>query len=122
VLLCSASKKREWIIPKGGWEQDEDERSCAIRESYEEAGVFGRLGEEICEVRFSSKKKGGQGAGTECVLRAYVLYVEEVLQDWPESGRARKVISIDEALEEVKRPELLEVLQEVKRRGLNNKC
>jgi NUDIX domain len=40
VLLISSSKHlNEWILPKGGWEQDETVEECAVREAEEEAGV-----------------------------------------------------------------------------------
>ena len=40
VLVISSSKRpTEWILPKGGWEDDEDVEACALREVEEEAGV-----------------------------------------------------------------------------------
>ena len=56
-----------------------------------------------------------------CVLRIYVLYVTDVLESWPEHGRARKVVTIEEAIEEVRRPELKRALREVRERGLHFK-
>lgn len=40
VLVITSSKHpNEWIIPKGGWENDESVQECALREVEEEAGV-----------------------------------------------------------------------------------
>lgn len=40
VLVITSSKHpNEWIIPKGGWENDESVEECALREVEEEAGV-----------------------------------------------------------------------------------
>jgi diphosphoinositol-polyphosphate diphosphatase len=40
VLLISSSKyPNEWVLPKGGWENDEGILVCALREVEEEAGV-----------------------------------------------------------------------------------
>mmetsp|Transcript_1970 Transcript_1970/g.3733 ORF Transcript_1970/g.3733 Transcript_1970/m.3733 type:complete len:525 (+) Transcript_1970:420-1994(+) len=44
IILISASKKAEWILPKGGWDADETKEECAARETYEEGGLLGRLG------------------------------------------------------------------------------
>jgi 8-oxo-dGTP pyrophosphatase MutT (NUDIX family) len=38
VVLISSAKKK-WIVPKGGWEDDESAEQSAVREAYEEAGV-----------------------------------------------------------------------------------
>ena len=44
IVLISASRKKEWILPKGGWDADETKEECAIRETYEEGGLVGQLG------------------------------------------------------------------------------
>jgi hypothetical protein len=48
------------------------------------------------------------------------LYVSEVKDSWPESGRCRKAVSIDEALQVMQsRPEFYMALTEVKEKGLH---
>eukprot|EP00977_Amphora_coffeiformis_P005901 scaffold1248_cov170-Amphora_coffeaeformis.AAC.20 len=50
----------------------------------------------------------------------YPLYVQKVYEDWPESGRFRKAVDIDTAIQMMdKRPELKRALIEVKERGLH---
>jgi len=39
IVLISSSRKDDWILPKGGWEDDESLEQSAVREAYEEAGV-----------------------------------------------------------------------------------
>jgi len=56
VLLCSASRKPEWILPKGGWDTDETSEECAIRESFEEAGVMGTLGPRLKPIDYETRK------------------------------------------------------------------
>lgn len=56
ILLVSATKKKEWIFPKGGWEVDESMEACATRESFEEAGVCGSLGPRLSEVQYETRK------------------------------------------------------------------
>mmetsp|Transcript_61635 Transcript_61635/g.150901 ORF Transcript_61635/g.150901 Transcript_61635/m.150901 type:complete len:489 (+) Transcript_61635:560-2026(+) len=56
ILFASASRKSEWILPKGGWEKDEEMEESAIRETFEEAGVLGILGPRLTEVEFETRK------------------------------------------------------------------
>lgn len=54
-------------------------------------------------------------------MMLYPLYVQKVYDDWPESGRFRKAVDIDTAIEMMdNRPELKAVLMEVKERGLHH--
>ncbi|GFH58807.1 hypothetical protein CTEN210_15283 [Chaetoceros tenuissimus] len=216
ILLVSSSRKEEWILPKGGWENDESLAVSALRETFEEGGILGVLGPRLSDVEFetrkakkrrleleSLRKKLEQGGDTEGVLtketmndssavslystnssachseddacqtsettrtvtaelvskvpfttnqtkkqtddtaslgsiashsseasssHGYVrlsmfpLYVLEVREHWPESGRARKLVDIDTAIEMMKsRPEFHQVLTEVKANGYHLK-
>jgi ADP-ribose pyrophosphatase YjhB (NUDIX family) len=56
ILFVSASRKPEWILPKGGWEGDETMEESAVRESYEEAGVVGVLGKALTAVKHETRK------------------------------------------------------------------
>lgn len=56
ILLVSASKKAEWILPKGGWELDESMEESAIRETFEEAGVVGFLGPKLSEIHYVKRR------------------------------------------------------------------
>lgn len=56
ILFCSSSRKQEWILPKGGWEADETMEESALRETFEEAGVFGTLGPKLDEVEYETRK------------------------------------------------------------------
>lgn len=174
IVLVSASRKSEWILPKGGWDADETREECAARETYEEAGLLGRLGACLDPIDYETSKakkrrlnmmlkegggvsggvggedvsrppepkrikKGGDGgssysptgpeltedgaakskskAKTSSLLSpakmpsnsdpknySYVrlllfpLYVSEVKNVWPEKGRLRKLVDIDEAI------------------------
>ncbi|GMF57902.1 unnamed protein product [Phytophthora fragariaefolia] len=39
LLISSSKHPTQWILPKGGWENDETAVECAMREADEEAGV-----------------------------------------------------------------------------------
>lgn len=195
ILFVSASRKSEWILPKGGWEKDEDIEESAIRETFEEAGVFGILGPALKEVIYETRKgkkrrieyeeiqrkakqirvrtlspkgisptvqeQGTFPSGddprtkddvpttrtkhrqannpqhyfnedsssvasetspsyTHVKMSLFPLYVTEVRDEWPEHGRLRKVVDIDEAINMTEsRPEFQEALLELKQRNLH---
>ena len=209
IMLVSASKKNEWILPKGGWEMDEEMEESAIRETFEEAGVIGTLGPKLSEVIYETRKSkkrredklksegesqfssgwsdvsqlteddhivveksapdstlpsqtsrgkppksqdtamhttsgsdpeptqavatakpdsqdNGQAAAETSTVYSHVcvslfpLYVKDVMSSWPESGRIRKAVDIDEAIESLAgRPEMQSMLLEVKAKGLH---
>mmetsp|Transcript_17486 Transcript_17486/g.40333 ORF Transcript_17486/g.40333 Transcript_17486/m.40333 type:complete len:436 (+) Transcript_17486:388-1695(+) len=214
ILFCSASRKSEWILPKGGWEKDEAMEESALRETFEEAGVFGIIGpilneitfetrkgkkrrieyEEVqrkakqihkahssspkavsqreettssCIVSFSKKRNDPIVAGNICrdekneshgtmqecqsneqqqvktiqnacdgdtvsvasetslshthvKMSLFPLYVTEVMETWPEQGRFRKVVGIDEAIRiTASRPYFQIALKELKDRNLH---
>eukprot|EP00536_Pseudo-nitzschia_multiseries_P011709 jgi/Psemu1/308438/fgenesh1_kg.412_\ len=224
ILFCSASRKPDWILPKGGWENDEDLEESAIRETFEEAGVFGVIGPVLSEIAYETRKgkkrriefeevqrkveevqrkvkqiresqssgpkavtptsdydgssalqrvasskdtvvssssidgscgptdeDGSAGQGqrasqtlpktlvpqisdgdnvsvasetslgqTHIKMSLFPLYVTEVRQEWPENGRFRKVVDIDEAIRITEpRPYFQKALKELKERNLH---
>lgn len=56
ILFVSSARKKEWILPKGGWELDERMEESAVRETYEEAGILGTLGPKLSEITFETRK------------------------------------------------------------------
>lgn len=198
ILFVSASRKSEWILPKGGWEKDETLEESAIRESFEEAGVLGTLGKKLDDIQYETRKAkkrrlemeqlverqkktksssdtddnkeevklppsdeanetiiptatvtlsngamdrirgqaeaNGPKASDETAsngstvsaaysqvrMSLFPLYVSKVLDKWPESGRFRKAVDINEAIDMLEsRPELKAALVQVKERGLH---
>jgi len=189
IVLVSASRKEEWVLPKGGWDADETVEECAARETYEEGGMLGRLGGCLAPIVWARAKKGkklgkrasvDQGvtsvsdgerekdrggkedlrqrrpckrakktaspesspstmnkAGASAVpcndsldpqnyshvrLLLFPLYVSSVESNWPEKGRLRKLVDIDEAIQIMdaeKRAYFKRGLEMVKERGLH---
>jgi 8-oxo-dGTP pyrophosphatase MutT (NUDIX family) len=57
VLLISSTKSSNvFVLPKGGWEQDESLPLSALRETLEEAGVTGLLGPPLPPLTYETKK------------------------------------------------------------------
>ena len=133
IVLVSASRKNEWILPKGGWDSDATKEECAVRETYEEAGLLGKLGSCLAPIDYESgksKKRRLQHATSseglppatkkaktafkdsetnsdsspESIKSSFIrlilfpLYLTEVKSEWPEKGRLRKIVDIDEAI------------------------
>ncbi|KAL7470143.1 hypothetical protein ACHAXS_010377 [Conticribra weissflogii] len=201
IILISASRKMEWILPKGGWDTDETVSECAVRETFEEGGILGALGGGLepvdYETRKSKKRRSGKesevegspedvsakdrkglpplpkrfkvedgsplssifppltSAGSESWNKApqidsspmkespsklsspgssetakynfvrmflFPMYVSDVKDDWPEKGRLRKLVDIDEAIaimEKENRTYFRTALLQVKARGLH---
>lgn len=201
ILFVSASRKPEWILPKGGWEGDESMEESAVRESFEEAGVIGILGHPLSPIQYETRKsikrklsientnsfsKGkpshprpvdsddvvqllqdesgecstsavlnnevnasdqcsdssketplkmsqsmtleNQGSMNTFVAPAYSqvkmtlfpLYVTNVMESWPESGRFRTAVKLEDAIKMMdSRPEFKAFLQEVQTLGLH---
>mmetsp|Transcript_39742 Transcript_39742/g.44777 ORF Transcript_39742/g.44777 Transcript_39742/m.44777 type:complete len:375 (-) Transcript_39742:439-1563(-) len=203
ILFVTAGRKSEWILPKGGWEKDEAIEESAIRETFEEAGVFGVLGPTLKEIEYETRKAKkrrieyeevqrkakqirkvhssspkvisptGEGvlpildsskehvvsssgglpkaeneftsrtqesqpkiqqhyydacsvasetslSYTHVKMSLIPLYVTEIRDKWPEQGRLRKLVNIDEAIRMTEtRPEFQEALKELKKRSLH---
>jgi len=82
VLLVTTRGQGRWITPKGWPLGDYPDAASAAREAFEEGGVIGRT-EPYSLGSFDYWK----GAGKRCVYfeaHAFALYVEEVLDAWPE--------------------------------------
>ncbi|CAA2974573.1 nudix hydrolase 17, mitochondrial-like [Olea europaea subsp. europaea] len=95
VLLISSQKNSSMMFPKGGWEIDEDIKLAASRETLEEAGVIGLLGDKLGEWIFKSKKQDKFHEGS-----MFSLLVTEELDVWPEKNvRQRKWMTVNEARE-----------------------
>lgn len=103
VLLISSNSGKRPVFPKGGWEQDEELREAALRETLEEAGVRGTLEEPLIgKFPFLSAKAPAQRTqmthGGRCMAYLFVMHVSEVLEVWPEAKqRKREWVSLDTA-------------------------
>lgn len=120
LLISSSAHPKKWVIPKGGVETDEpDYKSTAIRETWEEAGVKGRIVKDLGVIEdMRPPKNWGTMEETDGILKHpprsefhfYEMIIEEEFEVYPESDkRRRKWFKVDKAiekLEENNRPEL----------------
>ncbi|XP_034917304.1 nudix hydrolase 4 [Populus alba] len=116
VLVISAQNGQGMLFPKGGWENDESMVEAAMRETEEEAGVIGVVGDKLGPWQYKSKRS--------CIMHEsymFPLLVQEELDSWPESKtRKRRWVSINEAREVCHNWWMRDALEElVSRRRLN---
>lgn len=86
-----------WVLPKGGWEQDETAEQAAHRECFEEAGITGSIIGEICTIQSLSKK------GISVSTKIFLLIVETEHLIYPESNRPRMWLDFTDAEKVVKK-------------------
>ncbi|EPE06280.1 nudix family protein [Ophiostoma piceae UAMH 11346] len=115
VLLIQSDRRKGWVLPKGGWETDEECQAAAQREAWEEAGIIVQIDYDLGDIvesrppKAPSKTKKREKA----LYRFYEATVTSEENEWPEkSKRERCWMSYDDAHEALKdRPELLEALE-----------
>ncbi|KAI8148362.1 NUDIX hydrolase domain-like protein [Fennellomyces sp. T-0311] len=93
LLVSSRKRPGAWVIPKGGWEQDETQEHAALRETWEEAGIKGQITRHIGVFAERNKK------GVKAHHWIYELEIREVVKKFPEKKkRERRWFTYDEAL------------------------
>ena len=116
VLLIQSSSRKNWVLPKGGWETDErTAEDAACREAWEEAGIecaiekdLGTIEEKRSEAQIAKNPHAPRAA-----YRFYEVRVVEEKSSWPESHkRRREWMSYGKAKELLRdRAELMEALE-----------
>jgi 8-oxo-dGTP pyrophosphatase MutT (NUDIX family) len=108
ILLITSRRGKRWVIPKGVIDPGSSASESAAREAYEEAGIRGRLSDSaIGEYRY--QKWGGT-----CTVKVFIMEVQSVLEEWPEaSNRRRKWMTVKDASETVREPELQRLILRV---------
>lgn len=117
LLVSSAANPDLWVLPKGGVEQDEkhDLTQTALRETWEEAGVIGKITKYlgvVDDLRPPKAWKQDHGQETwppRTEFHFYEMSFERAEDQWPESNRRRKWETFSKAVERMHengRPEL----------------
>lgn len=95
LLITSRKNKDAWVLPKGGWEQDETQQHAATRETWEEAGIKGTITRQLGVFEERTNKKRH--------LKAhhwiFEMRIDEVAKKFPEKKkRERRWFTFQEAL------------------------
>ncbi|KAI7866057.1 NUDIX hydrolase domain-like protein [Spinellus fusiger] len=93
LLISSRKIEDAWVIPKGGWEEDETQEHAALRETWEEAGIKGTITAHLGVFAETGKKK------VKAHHWIYEMSIQEVAKKFPEKKkRERRWFSYEEAL------------------------
>ncbi|KAL2160006.1 hypothetical protein VTH06DRAFT_1661 [Thermothelomyces fergusii] len=133
VMLVQSTRRKGWVLPKGGWETDEECHEAAAREAWEEAGIFVQIDYDLGDIHETSPRKkassssssssSSKGSGKDgkdspkekprSLYRFYEVTVTSEEADWPErEKRERRWFTFAEAKDMLKdRPELQTALE-----------
>ncbi|KAK0635127.1 NUDIX hydrolase domain-like protein [Bombardia bombarda] len=108
VMLIQSTRRKGWVLPKGGWEIDEECTEAAEREAWEEAGIMVQIDFDLGEIKDNRPPKKHSKDKERSLYRFYEVTVTGEADDWPEKEkRERKWFTFVEANELLKdRPEL----------------
>jgi diphosphoinositol-polyphosphate diphosphatase len=108
VLMVQTNSGAGWVLPKGGWETDEDSQEAACREAWEEGGV-------VCTINYAlgtfTERRSDSSVKAEYSM--FEATVDRLESQWPEMHkRQRTWMSFEQAeLALQNRAELLEALR-----------
>ena len=107
VLLIQSTRRKGWVLPKGGWETDETCEEAATRE---EAGITIQIDYDLGTIDEKRPPKSSKDRARYSFFQATVL---AEIEDWPEKHkRERQWFTYGQALDILSsRPELQEALQ-----------
>jgi diphosphoinositol-polyphosphate diphosphatase len=133
-MLIQSTRRKGWVLPKGGWETDEECHEAAAREAWEEAGILVQIDYDLGDIQelsprkktSSSNSSSSKGStkdskdakeSTKYKQRSLYRFFEATVTseeaDWPErEKRERKWFTFAEAKDLLKdRPELQTALE-----------
>ncbi|KAI2631715.1 NUDIX domain-containing protein [Xylaria nigripes] len=113
VLLIQSTRRKGWVLPKGGWELDEECVDAASREAWEEAGIVIEVKHDLGDIVDSRPPKKLSEEAPKALYRFYEATVTQEESEWPEGHkRERKWFTYSEAKAALSnRPELLQALE-----------
>lgn len=118
IMILSSKHKDRWILPKGGIELDEGEDFVvsAVRETWEEAGIEGKITQKL-PVVYDKRKDAPiiKGEFNDIIPKTefhfYEMIIDTLSVKWPESDkRQRKWCSYSEAKHELIKSNRLELI------------
>lgn len=113
VMLIQSTRRKGWVLPKGGWETDEECTEAAEREAWEEAGIYIRIDYDLGQILDTRPPKNMSKDTPKALYQFYQATVLSEAEDWPEKHKRTRqwftYVTAKEALSS--RPELLEALE-----------
>lgn len=85
VMLITARRSNKWLVPKGNIDSTLTPICSAAREAWEEAGVLGRVQDQVIGSYRYVK------SGVPRIVRLYPMLVEEQWPQWPEMNERRRL-------------------------------
>ncbi|KAF7546487.1 hypothetical protein G7046_g9283 [Stylonectria norvegica] len=109
VLMIQSTRRKGWVLPKGGWELDETCQEAAAREAWEEAGITLQINYDLGEI---DEKRPHKSSKDRSRYQFFEGTVTGEAEDWPERHkRERQWFTFTQAWETLSsRPELQEAL------------
>ncbi|KAJ9655803.1 hypothetical protein H2198_005423 [Neophaeococcomyces mojaviensis] len=114
VLLIQSSSRKGWVLPKGGWELDEDTAAVAAkREAWEEGGIVCDVVKDLGMIMDMRPPAALTGNAPRASYQFFEVTVVEEKANWPEKHkRTRAWYTYAQAAQLLaQRPELLEALK-----------
>ncbi len=110
VMLISSLDTGRWIIPKG-WPMDGMRPAeAAAQEAWEEAGLRGRVYDDVLGV-YSYDKWLDEELSIPCIVLVFALEVSHSDAAFPEAGKRKlKWMSVKKAAQRVDEPELKHII------------
>lgn len=113
VLMIQSTRRKAWVLPKGGWEMDEaTPAQAACREAWEEAGVVCAIQRDLGKIAETRAADQLSDQAPKAQYQFFEVSVEKEETDWPERHkRDRQWMTYQQAaMALAARPELLEAL------------
>ncbi|TGO33128.1 hypothetical protein BHYA_0264g00010 [Botrytis hyacinthi] len=113
VLLIQSTRRNAWVLPKGGWETDEECIQAAQREAWEEAGIVCTVDYDLGQITETRTAKQISKNAPKALYQFFQVTVTSEETEWPERHkRNRKWATYSEAKHDLQeRPELLQALE-----------
>ncbi|MGH7125071.1 MAG: NUDIX hydrolase, partial [Stellaceae bacterium] len=85
VLLVTSRGSGRWLIPKGNIDPGLTPAQAAAKETYEEAGIRGKIATDTPLGFYTSFKTLKSGEEKPVTVEVYALLVDRQLKRWPEA-------------------------------------
>lgn len=113
VLLVSSSRGR-WILPKGWPIRGQSSAETAMQEAWEEGGVRKAKAGKTPLASYRGIKRFDDGKEIPCKTKVFMLRVRQMADDFPESGRRKRIwVSPRKAAKLVDDPGLARLLRDL---------